>query len=378
MTRREILAAGAAAAVAPAAFAQGAAPGLNALAKAKGMRFGSCVSTSPPGADRGSWANPAYAALLERDCGILVPENEFKWQALRPDAAHWNFDRFNQILAYAGAHAMPVRGHTLLWHKTQRFPLWLLSYDFGPNPRAAAEQLLWAHIKACTQYPTLLVPSYDVVNEAVDEKTGGLRESNLSAAFGGAEAMLDFAFHKARECAPAGAQLVYNDYMDWEPGSETHCAGVLRLLEGFRKRNVPVDALGLQSHIGVRSADPVAALVARQSGPWRKFLDAVVAMGYKLVITEFDVNDNGLPADHAARDRAVADYAKAYLDICFDYGQLRDVLAWGMCDRYSWLNGFSPRADGERKRSTPYDEMFQPKPLYTAIAEAFAGAPSRG
>ena len=74
LTRRGLLGAGAALALPFPAIAQ-AAEGLNAVARTKGMRFGSCFAWSPPGADRGSFANPEYAALLKRDCGVLVPEN---------------------------------------------------------------------------------------------------------------------------------------------------------------------------------------------------------------------------------------------------------------------------------------------------------------
>jgi endo-1,4-beta-xylanase len=70
----------------------------------------------------------------------------------------------------------------------------------------------------------------------------------------------------------------------------------------------------------------------------------------------------------------VADYAKAYLDIMLSYPQLKDVLAWGMVDRYSWLEGFDPRADKLKKRGTPYDANFKAKPMREAIASAFASA----
>ena len=374
LTRREILASAAACAVAAPAFA--AAPAsLNALAQARGMRFGSCFAWSPAGADAGSFVNPDYAALLERDCDILVPENEFKWQRLRPDAAKFDVTRFADMLDYAEAKGMAMRGHTLLWHKTQFFPKWLNQFDFGPNPRAKGEQLLTDHIRTlCRLYGDRVV-SFDVVNETIDEKTGLQRETSLSKAFGDADAMVDLAFHTAREYAPR-AELVYNDYMSWEPGNEKHRAGVLRLLEGFRKRNVPVDALGVQSHIGVYSSD-LRGSVARQEGEWRRFLDAVVAMGYKLLITEFDVNDKQLPSDVKIRDAAVAAYADAYLEIMFAYPQLRDVLVWGMCDKYSWLNGFSPRADRSYQRATPYDEKFRPKVLHRVLAGRFAAAAAR-
>lgn len=373
MTRRAVL--GSAAAIALPGFARPAPPSIHALARAKNMRFGSCVAWSPPGADAGSFANSDYAALLERDCGILVPENEMKWQASRPDAETFTTDRFDAIADYAAAKGMALRGHTLLWHKTQYFPKWLDAHDFGAAPAKEAERLLGTHIRTlCTRYGRRVV-SFDVVNETVDEKTGAQRESVLSRAFGSADAMVDFAFHAARRYAP-GVQLVYNDYMSWEPGNEAHRTGVLKLLEGFRKRGVPVDALGVQSHIGPGEGS-IAAQVARQEKPWRDFLDAVTQMGYALVVTEFDVNDRKLPKAYAPRDAGVADYARAYLDVMFAYPQLRDVLAWGMCDKHSWLNGVMPRGDGTLQRATPYDAQFRPKPLHGVLADAFARAATR-
>ena len=149
------------------------------------------------------------------------------------------------------------------------------------------------------------------------------------------------------------------------------------LLEGFRKRAVPVDALGVQSHISLIGEGTPVQLATRQEKPWREFLDAVVAMGYKLVVTEMDVSDKGLPTDFAQRDAMVADYGSAYLEIMLSYPQLHDVLFWGMCDKYSWLNHFKPRADGTVKRGTPYDATYKPKPLYTAVGKRLSDAPAR-
>jgi endo-1,4-beta-xylanase len=58
------------------------------------------------------------------------------------------------------------------------------------------------------------------------------------------------------------------------------------------------------------------------------------------------------------------------------YPQLGDILCWGMCDRYSWLNGFDPRSDKTLKRGTPYDSNFRAKPLRHAMASAFSAATS--
>jgi endo-1,4-beta-xylanase len=164
--------------------------------------------------------------------------------------------------------------------------------------------------------------------------------------------------------------------MSWEPGNAKHRAGVLALLEGFKRRGVPVDALGVQSHLVTQGLDTRAATAALE-GEWRRFLDAVTAMGYGLVITELDVRDNTLPADIGARDRAVADFTRGYLDLMLSYPSVRDVLLWGLSDRYSWIEGFEPRPDKARRRPCPYDDRFVAKPMRAAIAAALASAPKR-
>jgi endo-1,4-beta-xylanase len=49
-----------------------------------------------------------------------------------------------------------------------------------------------------------------------------------------------------------------------------------------------------------------------------------------------------------------------------------------MVNRYSWLQQFSPRADGQALRPLPYDEGYRAKPLRDAIAQAIRHAPLRG
>lgn len=372
LTRREALAGGAAA-FATRAVARTVPPSsLDALAERSGRRFGSAVAWGKAGADHGSFANPAYARILQRECALLVPENELKWQWSRPGPDRFDFRQFDAIADYATMRGFKLRGHTLFWTPAKWYPKWLAETHFG-SP-AEAERLLKTHVETvCRRYGKRIY-SYDVVNEAVQPETGAIRDTNVIRALG-PEAFLDLMFHTARTEAPH-AQLVYNDYMSWERNSEdeTHIKGVLKLIEGFRKRGTPVDALGVQSHIRVLKPLGVAQIVRESEGPWRRFLDEVTGMGYQLVITEFDVNDHMAPGNIVARDRMVADYAKAYLDVMLSYPQLSDLLCWGMCDRYSWLEGFDPRADKKPKRGTPYDRNFRPKLLRQAIASAFEHA----
>ena len=96
-----------------------------------------------------------------------------------------------------------------------------------------------------------------------------------------------------------------------------------------------------------------------------------------LVLTEFDVRDNNSPSDFAKRDRAVADCGRAYLDIMLSYKQTKYVMAWGLVDRYSWLQDRWPRDDGLPKRPNPYDNDYRSKLLREALADAFRKAPAR-
>jgi endo-1,4-beta-xylanase len=378
-TRRAALigAMSAAGAVATASFV-GASPapaGLAAIARQKGMRFGSAISWSQAGADRGGIGNPLYTGIVTRECDLIVSENEMKWQALRPTPTTFAFERFDAIVAWAERQHIAVRGHNLLWHQPKWLPKWLNTYDFGATPRAEGERLLVTHINTVIGRYGSRIRSYDVVNEAVRPADGVLYDTPLSTAIGSPAATLDLAFHTARAAAPH-AQLVYNDYMSWEPGNAAHRTGVLKLLEQFRRRGTPVDALGVQSHLITQGLDTGASVTALQR-PWRDFLDAVTQMGYALLITELDVRDNKLPADITPRDRAVADFTRAYLDVTLSYRAVRDVLSWGLVDRYNWIEGFEPRGDGAPRRPSLYDRDFHAKPMREAVAAAFEAAAAR-
>jgi endo-1,4-beta-xylanase len=371
-TRRETVALLAAAALCPRSVSAAGARGLHDIARAKGMRFGSAVSANPR---TGSFTNPAYAALLRSDCRLLVAENEMKWQHIGPAPGRFDFAAFDRMLAWSEQNGMAMRGHNLLWQRRKWMPAWVEAHDFGGRPATEAARLLTGHIRAITDRYGTRIQSYDVVNEAVTPETGALEETALSQAIGGTEATIDLAFRTVRASAPH-AELVYNDYMSWEPGNAKHRAGVLRLLEGFRRRGTPVDALGIQSHLVTSGPDTQKSVLAQQE-EWRRFLDAVAAMDYRLLITELDVRDNGLPVEAKARDRGVADYARAYLDVTLSYPRLRDVVAWGMTDRFSWIEGFEPRPDKAPRRPCPYDRQYRAKPLRDAIAAALAVAPQR-
>ena len=384
-TRRTMLGALAGATLLPAAaFAQtptpatastGGGEALKDIAKAKGLRFGTAISAGP-----NQFGNAAYRALVERECGIIVAENEMKWQALEPRRDVNNFGPADSLLGWARDKGMEMRGHNLFWQAEKWLPAWVAKEDFGSQPKGGAERLMRKHVQTVCQHFGSAIKSWDVVNEAIDPADGKQRQNALTRAFGGANSgpidQIDLAFRLAHEYAPH-AQLVYNDYMRGDTGSAKHRAGVLAMLAELKKRGTPIHALGLQSHIG--SWDESADRGKADLLEWRRFLDQVTGMGYDLLITEFDVNDRRLPADIAKRDAGVAAAARDYLDLTLSYPGLRDFLLWGMADNISWLQTWdeAPRTDKLPMRPLPYDGELRAKPLRGAIADAMRAMPAR-
>lgn len=338
---------------------------IRTAAAAKNMRFGTAINFGT------TFADNRYLDIVRTHCNAMVPENDMKWQALRPSGTTFDFVNADALANFSNNALLAHRFHTLLWEDEVRYPQWLRDYDFGPNPALEAERLLTEHIRTCCRRYRDFMVSWDVVNEAVDPATGAYRSSPFSRVLG-MENVLDIAFNTARQELP-GAELVYNDFMSWNGTTSAHRDGVITLLERLKARGTPINALGVQAHVWGGNATGFFA----EETPWRQFLDRVTGLGLGLVITEFDVDDRDLPASIAGRDQRIADVTRAYLNIAFAYPQLRDVLVWGLVHRYSWLQTFNPRTDGVSKRPVPFDDAYQPTLMAEEIRRAFELAAAR-
>lgn len=334
---------------------------LHRLAAAKGICFGSEIGL-------GNMYDPHVVRLIENECAIVVPENEFKMTSILPDqGGAADFSDGDLIVAFAKAHGKLLRGHNLLWMTDEVAQPWLLHHDFGPRPRVAAEAFIRKYIHDVTQHFGPMVTAWDVVNEAVNVGTGELRCSVFTRILG--RDAIRIAFEAAHESMP-GAQLFYNDYMDWRSDREPHRQGVLNLLRWLQEKGIPVHALGVQSHIKTAQTpfDP---------DRWDVFLKQVAAMGLSMAITEFDVNDQLVPGTVDERDRQVAQIARLYLDQMLSFKEVKTFMLWGICDKYSYLQDVRKRADGKPVRPNPYDDRYRRKPLRETIAVALKNAPVR-
>jgi endo-1,4-beta-xylanase len=344
-----------------------AAETLKSLAAAKGLIYGTTIAA------RQITGDGAFVALVERQAGLVVPENDMKWQDInRGRPGDDDYGPADTIAGFAVENRMALRGHNLLWYF--RTPSWF----FTLPDRNAKENAVVAHIKTLAGRYRGIVHSWDVVNEPLEPKDGradGLRKAVFLEALG--PGYLDLAYRLARETDPK-ARLVVNEY-DVELDSPEHEArriALLGLLQRMQKAGTPVDAVGIQAHLDAVGGPPFSA------ERLRRFLANIAALGLTIQITELDVTDERAPADIARRDQLVADAYRRFLDAALDETAVKMVVTWGLSDRHSWIvrhetNESKWRKDGLASRPLPFDAELRPKPAYAALAKAIADAPAR-
>ncbi len=332
---------------------------LKKRAAAKGLIYGAACGRDLLASDKN------LEACIIRECGVLTPENELKWQFLRPRPNVFDFSRADWMAKFARTHNMLFQGHTLVWHS--QLPDWFKEVVNRQN----AEKFLVEHITTVTKHYAGQIHSWDVVNEAIEPKDrlkAGLRQSPWLKFLG--PDYIELAYRVTAQTDPK-AMLVYNenDLEHDTPEHEAKRTAVLKLLERLKSRGTPIHALGIQSHLLGHSSLNAKKL--------RNFLSNVTSFGLKILITELDVIDQKLPSDPIVRDRMIAGMYEDYLSIVLDERAVIAVLTWGLSDKHSWLPMFLPRSDGLPVRPLPFDSNFKPKLAWNAIARAFDQAPKR-
>jgi endo-1,4-beta-xylanase len=355
MIDRRVLLAGAAGLLAAPALAQNRpAPGgaLRTLAAAQGLLFGTAVANY-------ELKDADFVAALSRDAAILVPEYEMKRKLVEPQPGAYDFSATDRLTTFAKNHGMAMRGHPMVWYYAN--PPWLEQAVLS----SSNEKPLTDYVAALARHYRGRMHSWDVVNEALAPDGSGWRDCFWLRRYG--PSYLDLAFHAAHQVDPR-ALLAYNDFgcEQGGPVNDRFRVQTLKLLDGLLKRKAPVGALGLQAHLSAFGAKV-------DQKKLRDFLDEIHARRLAVLITELDINDEGGPSDFAHRDRAVADEAARFLDVALDSAATKAVLTWNLSDRYldppeSWRLQLLSWRD----REVPYDSAMNRKPLWNALAKAFA------
>jgi endo-1,4-beta-xylanase len=326
------------------------APPLRSQARTSGIKFG-CAGAAPS-----VQTDRVFLEKIATEANIFVPEGALKWVQTEPQPGEFNFAEGDSIAAFAARNDMLVHGHTLVWYAA--IPPWVSQLTTAKDAEAALER----HIG--TEVPRYRgkIWAWDVVNEPIepgDRRDNDYRNSVWLRCLGGD--YIDLSFRLARAADP-NAPLSLNEYgIEYATGpARQKRKALLALLQKLRDLNAPIDCLGLQSHLDCQQTFDREGLTS--------FLASVVKLGYRLMITELDVNDAKLRGDDNQRDLAIAAHVGEYLDIVFAVAKPISIATWGLSDRYTWLRQYYKRADGMPLRPLPLDVNFNRKRMWATLA----------
>ncbi|SCF77738.1 endo-1,4-beta-xylanase (glycosyl hydrolase family 10) [Streptomyces sp. MnatMP-M17] len=318
-----------------AAPAHAADPVLRDLAAAKGIYYGTAVTSSK--------LSGTYGAVTGAQFDSITPANEMKWGTVEPNRGSFNWAGADRVVDFAEANGQQVRGHTLVWHS--QMPNWLANGSFS---NTELRTIMTDHVTTeVTRYKGR-IDHWDVVNEPLNED-GTMRGSKFYNQLG--ESYIADAFRAARAADPA-AKLYINDYNTDGTGPKSN--GMYSLVQRLKAQGVPIDGVGFQGHL------ILGQVPATLQANLQRFAD----LGVEVAITELDIRMT-LPATDAKLAQQKAEF-KAVTNACLAVARCEGVTVWGFTDSDSWIPDVFP---GEGA-ATPYDAGFQPKPAYYGIAEA--------
>lgn len=317
-----------------------AGPVLRDLAEAKGSYFGTALTQS-------NLSSSTITAIAGTQFDMVTPGNEMKWDTTEASDNNFNFGPGDQIVAFAKAHSMRVRGHTLVWHS--QLPSWVSNLPLS-SVKAAMED----HITTEATHYKGQVYSWDVVNEPFNED-GTLRADAFYNAMG--SGYIADALRTARAADP-NAKLYLNDYNI--EGLNAKSDAMYALVSSLKSQGVPIDGVGFESHF----------IVGQVPSSLKANIQRFTALGVNVAITELD-DRMPVPASAANLAQQATDYANV-VNSCLAVTGCVGVSQWGVGDPDSWIPGFFSGYGA----ATMYDDNYQPKAAYNATVTALGGSTS--
>src|ERR1017187_9100666 len=334
---------------------------LRQAAAARGIPIGAAASADEYGSDL--LLNASYANLLSTQYDMLEPGNAMKWQVTQPGINTFNFGPGDELVAFAQANGMRVRGHNLCWY--QQNPNWLAPYAASATTAQMAA-VLQNHINTQVTHFAGKVFAWDVVNEAfTDSSPSTLRDivwlDNPGIGAGTGTGYIEQAFRWAHAADP-NALLFYNDYSIEGPGAKFNA--VLAMVQDFVNRGVPINGVGFEMHLTLGGYPSPAGLAQN--------MQALAALGIQVHITEMDVRVPVLSSG-LATDTELAQQATVYqniMTVCLQQPNCTAFQMWGVAYGDSWIPGFAPGFGA----ALPFDFNYQPTPAFSALMTAMQTA----
>ena len=310
-----------------------------------------------------------HEAIVSKDFNAITAENCMKWEGIQPSQGHFTWELADKFVEYGVRHKMNIVGHVLVWHS--QTPNYVFN-DWRGNPRSAQslQSMMEQQIHLLAGRYKGKIWAWDVVNEAVTDD-GKWRQSPWFKILG--EDFVRLAFNTAREVDDK-ALLVYNDYNMHIPKKRDFITAFTRY---FRATGMPLDAIGMQGHIGLDFPDfkqfEQSIIAYGKSGVKVHFTEVDVdvlpaAWDYigAEISTEFEYSDklnpyvDGLPKDVEQR---LTDRYREFFELCLKHRDIIDrVSMWGVHDGENWKNGFPVK--GRTNYPLLFDRKLDPKPAY--------------
>ncbi len=277
-------------------------------------------------ADRAMLSDPAQARIVAENFNLLTVKG-LKWDALRPTPDTWNFAEADFNIQFAESHGMKVHGHNLCWNAPIAYPSWFKTTLNKSNAR----EVLTSHIQTVVSRYKGRIDSWDVVNEPVVpwNVPGGLYPGIWLDLLG--PEYMDVAFRAAAAADPK-ALLVLNIHHveQGSAGDELNRGRALTLLRSLKSRGVPVQAVGIESHLDASLPEAGPAL--------RQFIAGIRALGLQVLITELDVQETRPPGSSSSDwDHGVARVYGEYISDVLAATTPHSFIFWSLLDR--WENG---------------------------------------
>jgi endo-1,4-beta-xylanase len=299
-----------------------------------------------------------YTALLGSEFSQLQAENEMKFGVIHPrpdtDANPYDFKGGDALVAFAQSRNMVVRGHTLVWHN--QVPGWVKNGGFSA-PQLA--DILHGHIQTVMAHYASKVYAWDVVNEAFNDD-GTMRHTiwyeQPGIGAGTGTKYIEQALRWAHEADPS-AKLFYNTYDAEEMNKKSDT--IYAMAEDFKKRGVPLDGVGFQTHVSLNFDDPA------KLASFAKNLERFAKLGLELHITELDIRLND---SSPASLRAQAELYGEVTALCVRQPNCKLLQTWGFTDKHSWIPSFY-KGQGW---ALLWDDKYQKKLAYEAVHDALA------
>ena len=302
------------------------------------FHFGTCVSHAWLARDD----EPArkYREFIARHFNTVVGESSMKWAYTERERGTHDFTHADNLLAFAEANGLAVRGHTLFWTKIRYKADWVKELE-GEELKAAMEN----HLRTILPRFRGKLIAWDGINEMI---TARLFVERVG------EGIREHIYQLAHELDP-DTPLYTNEYSIL--CNDTGLNGYVDLIDGLQAAGVTLGGIGIQEHAAERIANVRAEgeQMERQSqfeltpgGIWAR-LDRLAEYDLPIHLTEISFRAE----DEAKRAEAV----DMFFRVTFAHPSVEAIMLWGFWQRAHWLG----------RPAVLFDADFQPYPSGDAL-----------